>query len=234
MSQVQVELQNVRKSYQLGDTLVEALRGVSFQVNAQEFAAIAGPSGSGKSTILNLIGCIDTPSSGRVLIGGREVGGLKDKELTKVRRTEISFVFQSFNLIPVLDVFENIELPLLLDHKPVPEGERRDRVMHLVESVGLADRIKNKPTELSGGQRQRVAIARALITRPRVVLADEPTANLDSTTGEKILDLMESLNRNEGITFVFSTHDRTIMERARRVISVKDGLIVNDESRRSF
>jgi putative ABC transport system ATP-binding protein len=222
-----VQLSEVTKEYQLGTTKVEALKGVSFEVQAGEFTAIAGPSGSGKSTILNMIGCIDNPTAGQIFLGGQEVSGLTDKQLTKYRRSTISFIFQSFNLIPVLNVFENIELPLLLE-KGIDEKSRRERVMALIEEVGLADRIQNKPNELSGGQRQRVAIARALVTSPLVILADEPTANLDSVTGEKILELMENLNRKQGTTFLFSTHDRTIMDRAHRVISVKDGLIVGD------
>lgn len=222
-----VQLSEVTKEYQLGTTKVEALKGVSFAVQAGEFTAIAGPSGSGKSTILNMIGCIDNPTAGQIFLGGQEISGLTDKQLTKYRRSTISFIFQSFNLIPVLNVFENIELPLLLE-KNGDEKTRREKVMALIEEVGLADRIQNKPNELSGGQRQRVAIARALVTSPLVILADEPTANLDSVTGEKILELMENLNRKQGTTFLFSTHDRSIMDRAHRVISVKDGLIVGD------
>jgi putative ABC transport system ATP-binding protein len=222
-----IELGDVKKHYMLGTTKVEALRGVSFQITKGEFTAIAGPSGSGKSTILNMVGCIDNPTSGRVIIGGDDVSALSDKRLTKYRRSTISFIFQSFNLIPVLNVYENIELPLLLE-KGMNEAERKAHVMQLIEEVGLVDRMKNKPSELSGGQRQRVAIARALVTRPLVVLADEPTANLDSVTGAKILELMEDLNRRQGTTFLFSTHDHTIMDKARRVISIHDGLIAGD------
>jgi len=223
-----IELDNVTKHYMLGTTRVEALKGVSFQVSPGEFTAIAGPSGSGKSTILNLIGCIDNPTSGRVIIGKDDVSALTDKQLTKYRRSTISFIFQSFNLIPVLNVFENIELPLLLE-KGLSEAQRKERVMKLIAEVGLSDRIKNKPNELSGGQRQRVAIARALVTNPLVVLADEPTANLDSATGRKILELMKDLNRLEGTTFLFSTHDAHIMDQARRVIAVQDGLVTADD-----
>lgn len=223
-----IELKQVKKEYLLGSTKVEALKGVSFTVGNGEFTAIAGPSGSGKSTILNMVGCIDNPTSGSIIIGDEDISLLNDKELTRHRRRTISFIFQSFNLIPVLNVYENIELPLLLE-KGIPEPERRARVMKLVEEVGLADRLKNKPGELSGGQRQRVAIARALVTRPLVVLADEPTANLDSTTGKKILELMKDLNRIEGTTFLFSTHDAHIMEQARRVISIRDGEITGDD-----
>jgi len=222
-----IELGDVKKHYMLGTTKVEDLRGVSFQITKGEFTAIAGPSGSGKSTILNMVGCIDNPTSGRVIIGGDDVSALSDKRLTKYRRSTISFIFQSFNLIPVLNVYENIELPLLLE-KGMNEAERKAHVMQLIEEVGLVDRMKNKPSELSGGQRQRVAIARALVTRPLVVLADEPTANLDSVTGAKILELMEDLNRRQGTTFLFSTHDHTIMDKARRVISIHDGMIAGD------
>ena len=222
-----IRLSDVRKDYMLGQTKVEALRGVSLAVDKGEFLAIAGPSGSGKSTILNMIGCIDTPTSGTILINGRDVSGLSDQELTRYRRVTVSFIFQSFNLIPVLDVYENIELPLLLQGNKDAK-DRRSRVMHLIGEVELSDRIKNKPGELSGGQRQRVAIARALAANPLMVLADEPTANLDSTTGAKILDLMRTINSRDGTTFVFSTHDSRIMERAQRIISIKDGLIMDD------
>lgn len=226
-NQTIIQLSDVTKEYFLGTTKVEALKGVSFEITRGEFTAIAGPSGSGKSTILNMIGCIDNPTSGRIILGGDDVSALPDKKLTKYRRSTISFIFQSFNLIPVLNVFENIELPLLLE-KGLDEKARHERVMKLIEEVGLQDRIKNKPNELSGGQRQRVAIARALVNNPLVILADEPTANLDSATGAKILELMQELNRREGTTFLFSTHDAHIMNQARRVISVKDGLIVGD------
>lgn len=227
-----VEMSDVRKEYMLGETKVEALKGVSLVIKKGEFSAIAGPSGSGKSTILNMIGCIDTPTAGTVIINGREVGNLPEKELTRYRRVTVSFIFQSFNLIPVLSLYENIELPLLIQKVGNPK-ERRSRVMHFIEAVGLADRIKNRPSELSGGQRQRVAIARALVTRPVMVLADEPTANLDSATGVKILDLMREINMREGTTFVFSTHDQHIMERARRIVRIQDGLIVGDERKES-
>ena len=224
------ELRNVRKEYLLGQTRVEALKGISLSIGKGEFTAIAGPSGSGKSTILNMVGCIDTPTSGTVTINGQDIAGLSDKALTRYRRVTISFIFQSFNLIPVLSVYENIELPLLMQ-KLKDAGERSQRVMHFIEEVGLADRLKNKPGELSGGQRQRVAIARALVTKPLMVLADEPTANLDSTTGGKILDVMREINSREGATFLFSTHDHRIMEHARRIVSIQDGAIIGDEKK---
>jgi putative ABC transport system ATP-binding protein len=226
-----IRLTDVRKEYLLGQTKVEALRGVSMTVEKGEFIAIAGPSGSGKSTILNMMGCIDTPTSGTILINGREVNALSDRELTRYRRVTVSFIFQSFNLIPVLSVYENIELPLLLQ-RSADAKSRKERVMRLIEEVGLADRIGNKPGELSGGQRQRVAIARALAANPLMVLADEPTANLDSVTGAKILDLMRTINEQDGTTFIFSTHDGRIMDRAARIVRIGDGLIVEDSKKR--
>jgi putative ABC transport system ATP-binding protein len=221
-----VQLTDVHKEYFLGETKVEALKGVSLSVTKKEFIAVAGPSGSGKSTMLNIIGCIDTPTSGTVVINGLDVSKLSDKDLTRYRRITVSFVFQSFNLIPVLNVFENIELPLLLQHNADTKA-RSARVMALIEEVGLADRIKNKPSELSGGQRQRVAIARALVTSPVMVLADEPTANLDSATGGKVLDLMRKINTRDGTTFIFSTHDQRIMDYAHRIVQIHDGQIIS-------
>ncbi len=223
-----IELENVTKYYMLGETRVDALRGVSVSIGQGEFLAIAGPSGSGKSTMLNMFGCIDLPSEGIVRIDGTQTDAMSDKELTRYRRTKIAFIFQSFNLIPVLDVYENIEFPLLLQ-KGIATGERRDRVMKAIEDVGLSDRIKNTRDQLSGGQRQRVAIARALVTRPLVVLADEPTANLDSATGRKIVELMRRINETEKTAFVFSTHDAHIMREARRIVRVLDGRIVDGD-----
>jgi len=225
-----VDLVDVKKQYMLGETRVEALRGVSLRIDRGEFLAIAGPSGAGKSTILNMIGCIDTPSEGKVLIDGQEVEELNDTELTRIRRNKIGFIFQSFNLIAVLNVYENIEFPLLLQRSP-SKREREQAVMRVIEEVGLADRIHNKPSELSGGQRQRVAIARALVTRPLIVLADEPTANLDSETGHRIVDLMRQINETEKTTFIFSTHDTHIMEHARRVVNIRDGRFTDEEGK---
>ena len=225
-----VEIADVKKHYMLGDTRVDALRGVSMKIEKGEFLAIAGPSGSGKSTILNMIGCIDSPSEGLVLIDGTEVEHLTDTELTRYRRNKIGFIFQSFNLIPVLNVYENIEFPLLLK-RALGRKEREKIVMRFVEEVGLSDRLKNKPNELSGGQRQRVAIARALVTNPLIILADEPTANLDSATGHKIIELMKTLNEVQKTTLIFSTHDTHIMEHARRVVTLRDGLVTGVESR---
>jgi len=220
-----VELKDVKKYYMLGETRVDALRGVSLTIEKGEFLAIAGPSGSGKSTMLNMFGCIDLPSEGKVLIDGTEVDRLSDKELTRYRRSKIGFIFQSFNLIPVLDVYENIEFPLLLN-RGLSKKDREKIVMRFIEEVGLSDRIRNKANELSGGQRQRVAIARALVTNPLIVLADEPTANLDSKTGIRIIELMKEINAVEKTTFIFSTHDVHIMKQARRVVNILDGTIV--------
>jgi putative ABC transport system ATP-binding protein len=224
-----VELRGVTKHYMLGQTKVEALRGVDLEIERGEFLAIAGPSGAGKSTMLNMFGCIDLPTEGLVKIDGTEVAGLGDRELTRYRREKIGFIFQSFNLIPVLDVYENIEFPLLL-RRSLSRSAREEIVMHFVEEVGLSDRLKNKPYELSGGQRQRVAIARALVAKPLIVLADEPTANLDSQTGLRIVELMRKINEEEKTTFIFSTHDAHIMREARRVVNVLDGRIVGSEA----
>lgn len=224
-----VELENVKKYYQLGQTRVEALRGVSLSIEQGEFLTIAGPSGSGKTTMLNMFGCIDIPTEGTVRIAGTETEKMTDKELTRYRRTKIGFIFQSFNLIPVLNVYENIEFPLLLQ-KHLSKEERHERVMQAIVEVGLENRIKNKSAELSGGQRQRVAIARALVGRPLIVLADEPTANLDSETGKRIIELMRTINENDKTTFIFSTHDAHIMKAAKRVVHILDGQIVDEPS----
>ncbi|MBN2324383.1 MAG: ABC transporter ATP-binding protein [Spirochaetes bacterium] len=219
-----VELKDVKKKYMLGTTEVNALKGVSFAIEKGDFVAIAGPSGAGKSTILNMVGCIDIPTEGTVLIDGEDISTLSDKRLTSFRLHKLGFIFQSFNLIPVLNVYENIEFPLLLK-RDIPKKERDRTINKLIEEVGLKDRITNKPAELSGGQRQRVAIARALVTTPLIILADEPTANLDSETGHRIINLMKEINRTEHTTFVFSTHDPHIMEHANHVIKLRDGLI---------
>ena len=223
-----IELQDVKKHYALGKTTVEAVRGVSFQIEEGDFISIAGPSGSGKSTILNMIGLIDSPTAGKVSVNGHDIGTLKDKELTRLRHEVIGFIFQSFNLIPVLSTRENIEFPLLLGKKAKITKEHRDWIEFLIREVGLEDRVRNRPNELSGGQRQRVAIARALVTKPLIVLADEPTANLDSATGEQIIGLMKKINQELGTTFIFSTHDSKIVQIADHVIRLRDGLIVEN------
>lgn len=232
-SQFVVKLESVHKNYALGKTEVQALQGVSFEILKGDFISIAGPSGSGKTTVLNLIGCVDTASSGAVTVLGQRTDTLDDEKLTALRHKGVGFIFQTFNLIPVLNIRENVELPALLDGAGVDmtKKERSEWVDHLIESVGLADRMKHKPAELSGGQRQRVAIARALVMRPPIVLADEPTANLDSATGESILELMKRMNREFGTTFIFSTHDANIVSIADHVIRLKDGKVV--ENRRT-
>jgi len=218
-----VRVQNATKEYQLGKTTILALRGVSLEVRRGEFVCVAGPSGSGKTTLLNLIGCLDQPTSGKVEIEGREVTSLPSHELARIRRQRIGFIFQTFSLIPVLSAYENVEFPLVLrgDHA----RQQGERVRQILEAVGLEEVSDHRPDELSGGQQQRVAIARALVTEPTMVLADEPTANLDSETGTAIIELMHRLSRQRGTTFVFSTHDQKIMERADRIVHLKDGLI---------
>ena len=223
-----VQVREVHKTYPLGKTEVHAVRGVSFEIEEGDFISIAGPSGSGKSTILNLIGCIDTPTAGSVAIDGTATGTLTDVEITTLRHRVLGFIFQSFNLVPVLNVFENIEFPLLLGKQESTKQERSDWIDHLMESVGLAEWHDHKPSELSGGQRQRVAIARALVTKPRIVLADEPTANLDSATGEAIITLMKRMNDELGTTFIFSTHDPSIVGIAGHLIRLIDGEIVEN------
>jgi len=222
-----VEIENVVKEYPLGKLKVRALHDVNLDIRRGEFAAIAAPSGAGKTTLLNLIGCVDTPTSGVVRIDGRSTSELDDGGLTNLRLHKLGFIFQSFNLIAVLDLYQNVEFPLLLQGG-LSRKERDARVREVIEKVGLGQQIRQRPNELSGGQRQRVAIARALVTRPAIVLADEPTANLDSTTGRNIIDLMREINHKEHTTFIFSTHDPDVMERADRVIKMADGRIVDD------
>jgi len=223
-----VSVRQVHKRYRLGETLVPALRGATLDLHRGEFTALVGPSGSGKSTLLNLVGAIDEPDEGAVLIEGRDVAHLSDDDRSRLRNEKIGFIFQSFNLVPVLDVYENVELPLLINDR-IPSSERRDRVMQAVHDVELDDFIRHVPDKLSGGQRQRVAIARALVTSPLLVLADEPTANLDSGTTQRIIDLMLAINAHRGVTFFFSTHDEKLMSRVARIVHIVDGVIVSDE-----
>ena len=223
-----VNLKDVKKTYPLGKTEVHAVKGVSFEVAKGDFISIAGPSGSGKSTILNLVGCIDTPTEGTVAILDRVTSGLSDREITTLRHEVIGFIFQTFNLIPVLNVYENVEFPLLLGRQKMDKTSKSEWIEHLIEDVGLAEWRRHKPAELSGGQRQRVAIARALATKPQIVLADEPTANLDSKTGETIIELMKKMNSELGTTFIFSTHDPEIMGIADHIIRLHDGLVVDN------
>jgi putative ABC transport system ATP-binding protein len=220
-----VSVRNASKHYALGSTQVNALRNVDLEIREGEFLAVAGPSGSGKTTLLNLIGCVDLPSAGSVTVAGKETGRLSEPALTRLRLQVLGFIFQSFNLVSVLTVAQNVELPLLL--QGVKRRERVRRVNELTERVGLADQLRRRPGELSGGQRQRVAIARALVGRPQLVLADEPTANLDSITGQHILDLMKELNRSENTTFIFSTHDARVMAHATAVVRLADGSIAD-------
>jgi putative ABC transport system ATP-binding protein len=227
--QVIVELDQVVKEYFLGNVVVPAIRGVSLTFRSGEFSTIAGPSGSGKTTLLNLIGCVDVATRGRVVVAGRCTNELKESELTRLRLFTIGFIFQSFNLVPVLSTFQNVEFPLLLQGR-IGKGERRDRVAALLERVGLADHVDHRPGELSGGQRQRVAIARALVTKPKLVLADEPTANLDTATGDAIIELMQQINANDGTTFLFSTHDPQVMQHADRVVQLVDGRVAESEA----
>ena len=224
-----VSVKNVSKVYLLGKTEVPAVRDASIEVGEGEFLSIAGPSGSGKTTLLNLIGCVDTPTSGTVVVNGRDTGRLSERALTDLRLRTIGFIFQSFNLVPVLSVFQNVEFPLLLQGT-LSKPERRRRVEALLDAVGLDEHTRHRPSELSGGQRQRVAIARALVTHPRLVLADEPTANLDSRTGETIIDLMREMNRRDGTTFIFSTHDPKVMSHANAIVRIADGRIAAREA----
>ena len=222
-----VKLVQVTKEYPLGKTVVRALQGVDLSIGEGEFTTIAGPSGSGKTTLLNLVGCVDVPSTGTVFIDGTSTSTLDDKGLTHLRLNKLGFIFQTFNLVQVLTVYQNVEFPLLLQGG-LTVGERKRRVEELVAQVGLTQQLGQRPNELSGGQRQRVAIARALVTKPRIVLADEPTANLDSATGQTIIDLMKTLNHRDRTTFIFSTHDQKVMEHADRIIRLVDGRIVSN------
>ncbi|MFH1709497.1 MAG: ABC transporter ATP-binding protein [bacterium] len=223
-----VQMDKVVKSYKVGEIEVPALRGISFKIEKGEFTAIAGPSGSGKTTLLNIFGCLDRPTSGTVLIEEHDTIKLKPDELADVRNRHIGFIFQTFNLIPVLTAFENVEFPLVLLKIKDPK-ERKERVMKALTDVKIGELAGRKPSEMSGGQQQRVAIARALVKGPDYVLADEPTANIDTKTGHEILDLMLSMNETKKTTFIFSTHDPKVMERAKRLIKIRDGQVESDE-----
>ncbi|MDR2375453.1 MAG: ABC transporter ATP-binding protein [Treponema sp.] len=224
-----IKAENVVKDYGLNGQTVHALRGVNLEFQGGDFAAIAGPSGSGKSTFLHLAGCLDTITSGSIIVEGEDVKSLSKRQLALLRRHSIGFIFQAYNLIPVLSVEENIGFPLTL--LGVDKREIRNRVRQVLSQVGLEGMEKRRPKEMSGGQQQRVAIARALVKQPALILADEPTANLDSTIGREILELMVSLNKSEGTTFIFSTHDRMVMDHARRIIQIRDGQVESDEVR---
>jgi putative ABC transport system ATP-binding protein len=224
-----VTIKDLWKIYPMGDLEVQAIKGINLEISEGDFVAVAGPSGSGKTTLMNIIGLIDSFSRGSLTINNLEINSQKRRELARLRRDLLGFIFQSFNLLPVLNVFENVELPLIISGKGGTKSQRRDKVNYLLEEVGLADRSRHIPTELSGGQQQRVAIARALVTSPRIVIADEPTANLDSGTGEKVLSLMKQINRDEKTTFIFSTHDPEIWKMADHVIFLQDGLIKSEQ-----
>ncbi len=221
-----IEIEDLKKHYKMGQSVVRALDGVSFDVMENEYIAIMGPSGSGKSTLMNMIGCLDTPSSGEYILNGHRVSDLDDSELAKIRNREIGFVFQTFNLLPRTDCLSNVELPLI--YSGLKSSVRKNKAAETLEKVGLGDRMDHKPNELSGGQRQRVAIARALVNDPSILLADEPTGNLDSKTGDEIMILMEQLYRG-GNTILLVTHENDIAQYARRIIRLRDGKIEIDE-----
>jgi putative ABC transport system ATP-binding protein len=221
-----VKIENVTRIFKVGTVETQALRGVNLSIESGEFTALVGPSGSGKTTLLQLIGCLDQPTSGRVYVNGKDVSQLNRNQRADVRRGTIGFIFQFFALIPTLTAYENIEMPLLLNGHSA--AERRARVMELLEAVELADRAHHRPDQLSGGQQQRVAIARALAPRPALILADEPTANLDTPNGKLVMETMVRLNQETGVTFVFATHDPRVIQYARRVVTLRDGCIVEN------
>ena len=223
-----VRLKNVIKDYGRDQALTHALRGVNLELEVGEFTAMAGPSGSGKSTLLNIIGGLDRPTAGQVEVDGREINSLSNTQLGLLRRDRLGFIFQSYNLIPVLTALENAEYILML--QGIPTAERRERVREVLKEVGLEGLENRYPRQLSGGQQQRVAIARAIVSKPALVLADEPTANVDSETGKALLDLMRNLNEEKEVTFFFSTHEEAVMKRARRLLQLRDGVIFNDQS----
>ncbi|MGV8093368.1 MAG: ABC transporter ATP-binding protein [Mangrovibacterium sp.] len=221
-----IEVKNLKKIYNESEVKVAALNGIDLTIEQGEFTAIVGPSGSGKTTFLNMLGGLDSPTSGDVHIGGTEIGRLSSSQLINFRLRNIGFVFQAYNLIPVLTALENVEFIMQL--QGVPKKEREKRAKELLNKVGLGERINSRPAKLSGGQQQRVAVARALASKPQFVLADEPTANLDSASTENLLDMMEELNREDHVTFIFSTHDQRVVNKARRVITLEDGKIISD------
>ena len=223
-----ISVKNLVKTYNDSEVKVHAVRGVDLQVEEGEFTAIVGPSGSGKTTFLNMLGGLDTPTEGSIIIGGTEIGKLSPSQLVDFRLHNIGFVFQAYNLIPVLTAKENTEFVMQLQGKS--KAERDKRVAELLNAVGLGDRMNSRPNRLSGGQQQRVAVARALASKPRFILADEPTANLDSESTRNLLDIMQRLNKEENITFIFSTHDQRVVDQARRIIRLEDGKIVSDET----
>ncbi len=218
-----VKIENVTRVYQIGKLETRALQGVDLSIESGEFTSLVGPSGSGKTTLLQMIGCLDQPTSGHVIVNGKDVTKLNRNQRADMRRENIGFIFQFFALIPTLSAYENIEMPLLLNRQGT--AERKERVMELLKAVDLTDRANNRPDQLSGGQQQRVAIARALAPKPALILADEPTANLDTENGRQVMDIMQKLNKDTGVTFVFATHDPRVINYARRVVTLQDGLI---------
>ena len=221
-----VKTENVTRVYKIGEVETNALRGVNLSVQSGEFTALIGPSGSGKTTLLQLIGCLDQPTTGKVFVNGKDVTNLNRDQRADIRAASLGFVFQFFALIPTLTAYENIEMPLLLAGKG--SAERAERVKYLLEMVDLSDRARNRPDQLSGGQQQRVAVARALATNPALILADEPTANLDTPNGKQVMEVMTRLNKETGVTFIFATHDPRVIQYAHRVVTLQDGLIVSD------
>jgi putative ABC transport system ATP-binding protein len=224
-----VTIKDLYKDYKVGKVVFPALRGIDLEIEAGEFMALAGPSGSGKTTLLNILGCLDVATRGKVFINGVETTQMNSKEKAELRKKEIGFVFQTFNLIPVLSAYENVEMPLILLN--LPGRDKTGKIVSILSEVGLGDFVNRRPNEMSGGQQQRVAIARALVKDPSIVLADEPTANLDSTNAREILTLMKELNMKRKTTFIFSTHDTLVMEYASRIVSLQDGKVAGDEAK---
>ena len=222
------KVENLTRTFKIGTVETRALRGVNLKIENGEFTALVGPSGSGKTTLLQLLGCLDLPTSGTVTINGTDVTKLSRNQRADLRKAELGFVFQFFALIPTLTAYENVEMPLLLNSQPATQ--RRERVMELLNAVGLTDRAHHRPDQLSGGEQQRVAVARALATNPKLVLADEPTANLDTENGKQVMEIMKKLNKETGVTFVFATHDPRVINYANRVVTLQDGLIVKDST----
>jgi putative ABC transport system ATP-binding protein len=222
-----VKVENITRVYKIGTVETQALRGVSMSIENGEFTALVGPSGSGKTTLLQMIGCLDQPTTGKVFVDGKDVTSLNRNQRADMRRGHIGFIFQFFALIPTLSAYENIEMPLLLNGHTAKE--RHERVTELLKAVDLSDRANNRPDQMSGGQQQRVAIARALAPKPALILADEPTANLDTVNGEQVMEIMTRLNKETGVTFVFATHDPRVIKYARRVVTLRDGLVAEDK-----